>query len=73
MDGMTRGEQVSAYLRLCKKITASGDYDKAAAIYENCIQTFSHDFRVYFNYGQLCCSREFYAQALILFYDAEIR
>ena len=73
MDGMARREHVSACLRLCKRITAGGDYDKAAALYESCIQMFSNDFRVYFNYGQLCCSRKFYKQALVLFYDAEIR
>lgn len=73
MEGKSNVERASAYLRLCKFFTASGNYDKAAAIYENCIQMFSNDFRIYFNYGQLCCLRECYSQALMLFYDAEKR
>lgn len=70
MDG---SERLTALFQLCKLFIQSGKWDQADVIYDLCIKEFENDFRCYFNHAQLRCLQKRYAEALSLFYEAEIR
>lgn len=70
MDG---SERLTALFQLCKLYIQSGNWDQADVIYDLCIKEFGDDFRCYFNHAQLRCLQKRYAEALNLFYEAEIR